>query len=64
MTNPLICPHIVAAIKAYRDELDAKYGIYQRHVRDLQNIRDLAIQNAYSAAVKGTPRSGSRRYLR
>jgi phage terminase small subunit len=60
MTNPLICPHIVAAIKAYRDELDAKYGItYQRHVRDLQNIRDLAIQNgAYSAAVQAEYRRG------
>jgi len=60
MTNPLICPHIVAAIKSYRDELDAKYGItYQRHVRDLQNIRDLAIQNgAYSAAVQAEYRRG------
>ena len=60
MTNPLICPHIVAAIKAYRDELDAKYGnTYQLHVRDLQNIRDLAIQNgAYSAAVQAEYRRG------
>ena len=34
-------------------ELDEKYGItFHRHIRDLQTIRDLALQNgAYSAAV-------------
>ena len=60
MTNPHICPHVVAAIRAYRDELDQKYGIsYKRHIRDLQVIRDLALQNgAYSAAVQAEYRRG------
>jgi hypothetical protein len=60
MTNPNICPHVVAAIRAYRDELDQKYGIsYKRHIRDLQIIRDLALQNgAYSAAVQAEYRRG------
>jgi phage terminase small subunit len=60
MTNPHICPHVVAAIKAYRDELDEKYGInYKRHIRDLQVIRDRALQNgAYSAAVQAEYRRG------
>lgn len=60
MTNPHICPHVVAAIKAYRDELDEKYGInYRRHIRDLQKIRDMALQNgAYSAAVQAEYRRG------
>jgi len=60
MTNPAICPHVVAAIKSYRDELDAKFGItFQRHMRDLQKIRDEALQNgAYSAAVQAEYRRG------
>lgn len=60
MTNPHICPHVVAAIQAYRSELDLKYGVtYQRHLRDLQLIRDLALQNgAYSAAVQAEYRRG------
>jgi len=60
MTNPHICPHVVAAIRAYRDELDAKYGVsYKRHIRDLQLIRDMALQNgAYSAAVQAEYRRG------
>lgn len=60
MTNPAICPHVVAAIKSYRDELDAKYGItFQRHMRDLQKIRDEALQNgAFSAAVQAEYRRG------
>jgi phage terminase small subunit len=60
MTNPHICPHVVAAIRAYRDELDQKYGInYKRHIRDLQIIRDMALQNgAYSAAVQAEYRRG------
>ena len=60
MTNPHICPHVVAAIRAYRDELDMKYGInYKRHIRDLQIIRDMALQNgAYSAAVQAEYRRG------
>lgn len=60
MTNPHICPHVVAEIKRYRNELDEKYGVtYQRHLRDLQTIRDLAIENsAYSAAVQAEYRRG------
>ena len=60
MTNPHICPHVVAAIQAYRAELDEKFGVtYQRHLRDLQNIRDMAWQNgAYSAAVQAEYRRG------
>ena len=60
MTNPQMCPHVVAAIKAYRDELDVKYGVnFQRHLRDLQRIRDQALQNgAYSAAVQAEYRRG------
>jgi hypothetical protein len=60
LTNPHICPHVVAAIRAYRDELDMKYGVsYKRHIRDLQAIRDLALQNgAYSAAVQAEYRRG------
>ena len=60
LTNPNRCPHVVSAIKAYREELDEKYGVnYKRHVRDLQNIRDLALKNgAYSAAVQAEYRRG------
>ena len=60
MTNPYISPHVCKKIKEYRDELDAKFGVtYQRHVRDLQKIRDMALQNgAYSAAVQAEYRRG------
>lgn len=60
MTNPHICPHVVAAIQAYRAELDEKFGVnYQRHLRDLQMIRDAALQNgAFSAAVQAEYRRG------
>ncbi len=60
LTNPHISPHVVAAIQAYRRELDEKFGVtYQRHLRDLQLIRDTALQNgAYSAAVQAEYRRG------
>ena len=60
LTNPHISPHVVAAIQSYRRELDEKFGItYQRHIRDLQLIRDTAMQNgAYSAAVQAEYRRG------
>jgi phage terminase small subunit len=60
MTNPYISPHVCKMIKEYKDELDAKFGVtYQRHVRDLQRIRDLAMENgAYSAAVQAEYRRG------
>lgn len=60
MTNPNVCPHVCHAIREYRMELDAKYGVnYQRHLRDLQTIRDAALSNgAYSAAVQAEYRRG------
>ena len=60
LTNPHMSPHVVAAIQAYRRELDEKYGVtYQRHLRDLQLIRDVALENgAYSAAVQAEYRRG------
>ena len=60
MTNPEICPHVCRAIQAYRDELDEKYGItFKRHLKDLQTIRDRALENgAYSAAVQAEYRRG------
>jgi phage terminase small subunit len=60
LTNPHMSPHVVAAIQAYRRELDEKYGVtYQRHMRDLQLIRDIALENgAYSAAVQAEYRRG------
>lgn len=60
LTNPNISPHVVAAIQAYRAELDEKFGVnYQRHLRDLQTIRDMALNNgAYSAAVQAEYRRG------
>ena len=60
LTNHHISPHVVYAIKAYRQELDEKFGVtYQRHLRDLQSIRDLALTDgAYSAAVQAEYRRG------
>ena len=60
MTSAHICPHVVYAIQLHRQELDEKYGVnYQRHLRDLQNIRDMALTNgAYSAAVQAEYRRG------
>jgi len=60
LTNQHISPHVVNAIRAYRQELDEKFGVtYQRHLRDLQTIRDLALNNgAYSAAVQAEYRRG------
>ena len=60
LTNPEISPHVVRAIQDYRRELDKKYGVdYQRHLRDLQTIRDMALADkAYSAAVMAEYRRG------
>ena len=60
MTNAAICPHVVKAIKEYRAELDRKYGVdYNRHIRDLQRIRDAAFADKnYSAAVMAEYRRG------
>lgn len=60
LTNPNLNPHVVAAIKRYRKELDEQYRVtYGRHVRDLQRIRDRALQDgAYSAAVQAEKARG------
>ena len=60
LTNPHISPHVVAAIKSYRDELDQKFGItYQRHLRDLALIKQQALAaGAFSAAVQAEYRRG------
>ena len=60
LTNPNICPHVVAEIRKKKIELDEKFGItFSRHVRDLQRIRDIALENgAYSAAVQAEYRRG------
>ena len=60
LTNFNICPHVVNEISRYRNELDEMYAVgYKKHVRDLQKIRDLALNNgAYSAAVQAEYRRG------
>ena len=60
LTNPEICPHVVSAIQAYRAELNSKYGTtYDRHMRDLQLIRDKALEaGAFGAAVQAEYRRG------
>ena len=60
LMNPNKCPHVVAEIKRYRDELDEKFGVdFKRHIRDLQKIRDSALEaGAYSAAVQAEYRRG------
>ena len=60
LTNPDINPHVVAAIQAYRAELASKYNTsYERHMKDLQTIRDKALEaGAYAAAVQAEYRRG------
>jgi hypothetical protein len=60
LTNPAQYPHVVSAIQAYRAELNSKYGTnYDRHMRDLQLIRDKALEaGAYGAAVQAEYRRG------
>jgi phage terminase small subunit len=60
LTDPELNPHIVAAIQERRKELGEKYGTtYERHMRDLQLIRDQALQaGAYGAAVQAEYRRG------
>lgn len=60
LTNPNICPHVVAEIRKRKGELDEKFGItFARHVRDLQKIRDAAMEaGAWSAAVQAEYRRG------
>lgn len=60
LTDPDKNPHIVAAIQKMRAELAEKYGTtYERHMRDLQVIRDQALAaGAYGAAVQAEYRRG------
>jgi phage terminase small subunit len=60
MTNPAKHPQVVAAIQQYRAQLALKYGTtFERHMRDLQKIRDAALQaGAYGAAVQAEYRRG------
>jgi phage terminase small subunit len=60
LTNPDHCPHVVAAIQEYRAELAEKYGTnFDRHMRDLQKIRDAALEaGAFGAAVQAEYRRG------
>lgn len=60
LTDPEKNPHIVAAIQERRRELGEKYGTtYERHMRDLQLIRDEALKaGAYGAAVQAEFRRG------
>ena len=60
MPNPDKCPHVCRAIRIYRGELDRKYAVnYGRHIKDLQTIRDEALENgAYSAAVQAEKARG------
>lgn len=60
LTNPDKNPHVVAAIQRRQAELNFKYGTtFERHMKDLQYIRDKAIEaGAWSAAVQAEYRRG------
>lgn len=60
LTNPKTNPQIVAAIQKYRQEMAEKYGTnIERHLRDLQQIRDAALAAGnYGAAVTAEYRRG------
>lgn len=60
LTNPKYYPQVVSAIQEYRRELSAKYVTnFDRHMRDLQVIRDAALDAGnYSAAVAAEYRRG------
>jgi len=60
LTNPDLNPHVVAFMNKYKAEVDEKFGIsYGRHIRDLQRIRDQALDaGAFSAAVQAEYRRG------
>ena len=53
LMNPSLSPHTALENERNRDELDEKYEVgYNRHVRDLQVLRDKCVKNnAWSAAV-------------
>lgn len=60
LLNPDKYPQVVTAIKRRQLELNAKYGTsFERHMKDLQFIRDKAIEaGAWSAAVQAEYRRG------
>ena len=60
LLNPNINPHVVRKYQEYKAEIEAKYAVnYKRHVRDLQVIRDRAMESgAWSAAVQAEYRRG------
>ena len=60
LTDPKKKPHVVAAIQEYRAELAEKYGTnFDRHMRDLQRIRDQALEAGnFGAAVSAEYRRG------
>lgn len=60
LTNPDKFPHVVAAIQRRQTELAFKYGTtFERHMKDLQYIRDKAIDaGAWAAAVQAEYRRG------
>lgn len=60
LTSPKISPHIVSAIQEHRQEMAEVYGTtYERHMRDLQRIRDAAMQAGnFGAAVQAEFRRG------
>lgn len=60
LTTPEKYPHVVAAIQRRQAELNAKHGTtFERHMKDLQFIRDKAIEaGAWAAAVQAEYRRG------
>jgi hypothetical protein len=60
LTSAKIYPHVVRAIQDYRYEQAEKYGTnFERHMRDLQVIRDKALEAGnYGAAVSAEFRRG------
>jgi hypothetical protein len=60
LTSAKLYPHVVRAIQDYRYEQAEKYGTnFERHMRDLQVIRDKALEAGnYGAAVSAEFRRG------
>jgi hypothetical protein len=60
LTDPESHPHVVAAIQEFRREIAEKYGTsFERHMRDMQIIRDRALEAGnYGAAVAAEYRRG------
>jgi len=60
LTDPRYHPQVVAAIQEYRHQLAEKYGTnFERHMRDLQVIRDKALDAGnFGAAVSAEYRRG------